>query len=154
MPYANGPLSVPISCVAISWLHDKHSLDAYAWVSVSNLMHLKLSPCSCLLQLLCGLPQFFDWQVLPLSDSGLNIWSLPWLLVLPCLTSNLLANSLVSASEEPESELLTPWPAGPHHQKTSPGWWLLFPILISSLISAEQSRDPIKTCVIFCSELF
>lgn len=72
-----------------------------------------------------------------------HLWSLPWLLVLPCLTSNPLANSLVSASEEPESELLTPWPAGPHHQRTSPGWWLLFPILISSLISAEQSRDPI-----------
>ena len=45
----------------------------------------------------------FDWQVLPFSDSGLNIWSLPWLLVLPCLTSNPLANSraLLLKSQSP-----------------------------------------------------
>ena len=109
MPYACNLSQFPSPVWIISWLRDKHSLGSSAWVSASNLARPKLSPCSCPLQLLHGLPQFFDWQVLPFSDSGLNIWSLPWLLVLPCLTSNPFANSLVSL---PKSQSHSFFPLG------------------------------------------
>lgn len=77
MPCACDLSQFPSPAWTISWLRDKHSLDSSAWVRAPNPARLKLSPCSCPLQLLRGLPQFFDWQVHPFSDSGLNIWSLP-----------------------------------------------------------------------------